>query len=109
MFDYAIDATLWAPKPPTHTMEETMDRNQAFALLRHAGFRIDHVEGDRWDIGLTFPEAQGTSLAGEIHEERWIIGFAERFYHAYLEFVIHKADALLRAMEEQEAESIRRN
>jgi hypothetical protein len=109
MFGDAAAAMLVVSRPRTQTTEGTMDRNQAFALLCRAGFSIERVGGDQWKIGLTFPEAHGTPLAGEIHDERWIIGFAERFYHAYQESVIRKAAALVRAALEPDAEEIRRN
>ncbi|HEY3230595.1 MAG TPA: hypothetical protein VGJ87_15330 [Roseiflexaceae bacterium] len=86
-----------------------MDREQAFRILRTAGFTLEHVGGDRWKVGMIFPEVRGTPLEATVCDERWLIGFAERFYHAYLEFVSRRAAALLRATLEQIDADVRQN
>jgi hypothetical protein len=101
MFGGGAGAMLAVSKPPTQTMEDTMDRHQAFALLRRAG----SASNTSWTIDGRL----GSRFAGEIHDERWIIGFAERFFQAYQEFVIRQAAALLRAALEPGGEEARRN
>lgn len=76
-----------------------MDRDQAFRLLRWAGFTIEYADRGQWSIGITFPDTPETSLVGHVRDERWIIGFAERFYCAYLELVRQKVVTLLRDAE----------